>query len=358
MSHGRNFAASLFFIFSSLLFSSQVSARQWQRITIPDAVCGSGLPYSVFLSTEGKDQSKFAIEFMGGGACWSLATCYGTKISAWMFPLPKIPRFSILTSEDPAKSPVSEHSMLFFPYCTGDAYGGSHTESLGGIGPVSLKANFHGARNIALTFDYLTREGLIDPSMVEELFVGGSSAGGIGSLFHINTISALFSSASKKTMLVDSPGLHWNERFWQKFSPQMLSDFNETFNGAGLSFDPTDGMVAGQIEGYCNAHPDWTIGFLQASRDSAMTKWFGDISADEFEQNILSSEGLIAQTQDTPNCSSWVHRSTHHMYYVAPYIFNSRTQGVSAVDYAFQIYRGMSDRNYVDHLLIEAYPNF
>lgn len=356
MSHGRS---TLFILIFSALFSVGTYAREWQRITIPDAVCGSGLPYSVFLSTEGKDPHKFAIEFMGGGACWSLASCYGTKISAWMFPLPKIPRFSILTSEDPAKSPVSEHSMLFFPYCTGDAYGGLHTETLpGNLGPVTLKANFHGAKNIALTFDYLLSQGLIDPSVVEELFVGGSSAGGIGSLFHINTITNLFTHASKKTMLVDSPGLHWNEHFWQKFSPEMLSDFNETFKAAGLSFDPTDGMVARQIEGYCNAHPDWTIGFLQASRDSAMTKWFGDISADEFEQNIISSEGLIAQTENTPNCSSWVHRSTHHMYYVAPYIFNSRTQGVSAVDYAFQIYRGMSDHNYVDSSLIEAYPNF
>lgn len=349
MSHGR---ISLFALILVTLLSLNVHARQWQRITIPDAVCGSGLPYSIFLSTEGKDPHKLAIEFMGGGACWSLATCYGTEISAWMFPLPKIPRYSILTSEDPAKSPVSEHSMLFIPYCTGDAYGGSHTESFYG-----LKANFHGARNIELTLNHLTREGLIDASAINELFVGGSSAGGIGSLFHMNLISEIFTNARKKTMLIDSPGLHWNERFWQKFSPEMLADFNQTFQKAGLAFDPKDGMVARQIEGLCNTHPDWTIGFLQASRDSAMTKWFGDISADEFEQNVLSKEGLIAQTTHTPNCSSWVHRSSHHMYYVAPYIFNSRTQGVSAVDYAFQIYRGMSNRNYVDRSLIEAYSN-
>lgn len=325
-------------------------ARSWERVVIPDAVCGSGLPYSVFVSRENKNSAKLAVEFMGGGACWSLASCYGTQISTWMFPIPKVPYYSVLSSERAAHSPVADHTMVYLPYCTGDTFAGDHTATYA----FNIKANFRGGSNVRKTFEYLVNENYLSPNQIDEIFVAGSSAGGIGSLFHINLFNDTFPQATKRTMLVDSPGLHWNANFWRKFSGDMLVDFAESFARAGLFFDINTGLVAAQMGEYCSRHSDWNIGFLQSSRDSAMSTWFGDISADEFEANVFSDQGILASTESAPNCSAWVQRSGHHMFYLKPSLARSRSEGISAIDYAFQISRGQTERNYKDRSLIET----
>lgn len=344
---------SLFLILSLTLIPQMAMARKWQRVMIPDAVCGSGLPYSVFVSSENKNPRKLAIEFMGGGACWNLASCYGTRISTWMFPIPKVPAYSVLSSESAAHSPVYDHTMIYMPYCTGDTFAGDHTAHYA----FNIKANFRGGSNVVKTLKYLTSENYVDADAVRELFVAGSSAGGIGSLFHINLIDDTFSGATKKTMIVDSPGLHWNSNFWRKFSGNMLMDFAESFGRAGLYFDINTGLVASQMGEFCQSHNDWNIGFLQASRDSAMSTWFGDISADEFEANVFGPHGILETTKDISNCSAWVQKSTHHMFLLRPSLSKTRSEGVSAIDYAFQIFRGQTERNYKDRSLIEAYSN-
>src|SRR5690606_35685014 len=49
----------------------------FQRIVIPEAKCGDGSDYVVWL--QNLEQNTLSIEFMGGGACWSQQTCFGTS---------------------------------------------------------------------------------------------------------------------------------------------------------------------------------------------------------------------------------------------------------------------------------------
>ena len=56
---------------------SVAAARGWRRVEVPGALCGDGSPYSIFLSGEGRDHSRVAFAFQGGGGCWDALTCHG-----------------------------------------------------------------------------------------------------------------------------------------------------------------------------------------------------------------------------------------------------------------------------------------
>ena len=44
----------------------------------------------------------------------------------WLHPIPKIPLFSTISSGYEGVSPVSEDTVVYLPYCTGDVFAGSH----------------------------------------------------------------------------------------------------------------------------------------------------------------------------------------------------------------------------------------
>ena len=104
-------------------------AREWREIIIPGAFCGDGSPYKVFLDK--RSHKRMLIEFMGGGACWSDDTCRGYNLRTWIYNIPKVPQFSVLMS-DIEGSPWSKHSVLYFPYCTGDVHAGNHVATYEG----------------------------------------------------------------------------------------------------------------------------------------------------------------------------------------------------------------------------------
>ena len=94
--------------------ATSVQARTFKTYTIPGAYCGNGMAYKVWVNTENKDKKKLAVEFMGGGACWSTATCYGPNLRAWVHPLPKIvSKMNVMLKKG---SVLEDHSVLYFPY--------------------------------------------------------------------------------------------------------------------------------------------------------------------------------------------------------------------------------------------------
>ena len=139
------------------------------------------MQYSVYV--EIKKPNKLAIEFMGGGACWSKNTCWGPNFRTVLFPLPKLPAMSVLSSGYEQMSPLSDYSFVYFPYCTGDVFAGDHTAKYEGL-LLDFPVHHRGYTNVQKTIKYL-KENKIDFSQVEDFVVYGSSAGAIGSLVHI-----------------------------------------------------------------------------------------------------------------------------------------------------------------------------
>ena len=322
-----------------LLFSLNAFARDWQSIKIPGAKCGNGSTYKVWIHKKA-DVSKLAIEFMGGGACWSQATCLGSKLRAWVFPLISIPALSVFSSERSYLSPAHDASMIYFPYCTGDVHVGTHIAQYG-------KHQIHhvGKQNIEKSFKYLKKYKIIEFDKVNELLVYGASAGALGALAHSEFIESLVPATATKTLIADSPGLHFGNKFWDKFGVKMFEDLKKGFNHL-VPVKRGDGLMARHLPRVCQKLSNWNVGILQASQDLVMSQLFGDISPSEHEKLVYGEFGVTMKNTFINNCSSFVAKGPWHTFLVALPTAVLKVNGTSAIDYMFRVSNGRMDINY------------
>lgn len=296
-------------ILITTLTAQAVFARDWNRIEIPGAVCGDGLPYSVFIDKNVKSKNLL-IEFMGGGVCWNFDTCYGLNIKTWMHPIVEAPLYSYLTSDIWLYSdhPFKNDSAIYLPYCTGDVFSADHKAAYAG-----LSAYHQGYRNVLLTLSYLKQKQIINFAQTERLTVWGASAGAIGALVHLKNIEPYFTKA-KKIALIDSPGLHFGQNFWHKFTPELFRDFSKAFGQVGLKLDYNDGFIAQHMGPVLSSLNQWTIGILQSTRDQVMSNVFGDISPEQHKQLVLSDRGIAAVASAYSNTDVWIADTDVHTF--------------------------------------------
>ena len=323
-----------------LLLSTQSFAKDWIKLKIPGAKCGDGVDYSVFYSPG--DSTKLFTEFMGGGACWSLSTCFGPNLRTWMHPIPEIPTFSVLTSDKEELSPFTNHSSLYFPYCTGDVHSGDHSIDY----KFSVTAHHRGYSNVQKTIRYLKERNLIQFSQLKELILSGSSAGGIGALVHAKTFEPELGSETKKIIISDSPGLHFGRTFWEKFTTPMISDFQAAFSKVSLDLDFTDGMVAQKTEEVCRYLSDWKIGFLQGSQDLVMSRVFGNISPSDHRDNVYSPRGIYETSKKTENCAAFTPDTKMHTFLILEKSSQIKAGDITALDFVKRIYAGKTDSSF------------
>jgi hypothetical protein len=317
------------FLFLYLIFSQAILAADFIKINIPEAKCGNGEGYSVYVKKQ-SDQ-KLLIEFMGGGACWNFESCF-TQPKTSLSPISSSGPFSTLTTNDPS-NPFYEHSMLYIPYCTGDVHIGNHIASYNG------KTVYHyGNKNLELALNYLRKEKQIDLGAFSNVTIWGASAGAIGSFIQSSKIEKFLDSNSKKTLIPDSPGLHFGERFWDKFSPETKLDFYDALTSLGVVPDFNDGFIAKKLRPALALYDRWNIGFLISTKDAVMSTIFGDINPLDHEKLVLSSEGLPAIAREFSNVSIWLQNSAQHTFLVSSK--SSQTESVDnikAIDFAREL---------------------
>lgn len=298
-------ALTIILSFYILLFSSVSFSRDWKRIQIPNAVCGDGRPYSVFVDR--KASQKLLIEFMGGGACWSYDTCFSWGLRTWAHPIPELPAYSHLTRET-ANHRWANQSAVYFPYCTGDVFAANHSNQY-----ENKKVYHQGYKNIELTLDYLAKQKLLEFNQLQEVTVWGASAGAIGALVHLKNIENYIPQANKFA-IIDSAGLHFGPTFWNKFTPELNRDYQNTFAKLGLNYDLNNGFLAPHMGPVFENLKNWKLGFLQSTKDEVMSDVFGEISPEEHKKLLLSKEGLPEVVKNYPHVKMWVNDSRMHTF--------------------------------------------
>lgn len=309
-----------------------LNSTRWERVTIPHAKCGKGADYTIFIRQH--SPSKLLIEFMGGGACWNKQSCV-TLPMTWVYPMVELPSFSVLTSETDETNPFPDHTNVFFPFCTGDVFTGDRISNYDGT-----KIYHYGYRNIILALKHLKEKNIIAFDDVQDLVVWGASAGGIGALTHAKNIADYVPKEAKKTLISDSPGLHFGPTFWKKFADDAKIDFKTAFSKVKLEIDFTDGFVARRMGPVMAYYKDWNVGFLYGLRDQAMSWYFGSISKPDHQALLLGSHGIPAIAKKHPNVHVWLSDSDMHRFLIN----RKRSQmesvdGTLAIDFVSEVYQ-------------------
>lgn len=328
-------------LFYFLSFTSLWASSSWERVTIPGATCGDGAPYHVFIRRG--DPEKLSIDFMGGGACWNFLTCIGPTPHTWIHGIPfMIPSTGIL-STDPKVSVLWDYTHLFFPYCTGDVFLGNHTAKYFG----GAKVHHMGISNVELTLAFLKNEELFPFAEAKKVVVQGSSAGALAALGHLKKIDSYLPVEADRVLIADAPGMHFGERFWKKFTPRLIQDFQKAFKEMGIFLNPLSGHLAAQMPKICQQFSHWRIGFLQGSRDVIMSSIFGNISPWDHEQMVYGKEGIYQETMDpTDNCSAWVPKTKFHTFLLHHIPMNISIMGKTANHYVRDVVNGVQNSNY------------
>ena len=331
---------NIFYIFVLSLFTFSGYAKgQWNRIVVPGAYCGDGKPYHIYFLE--RDIKKLLITFVSGGACWSKSTCYGPNFRTWIHPTysdPKLPVFARKTNK------FDNHSVLFLPYCTGDVFAGKHVAEYKG-----KKVYHYGAKNVTRTFEYLSARNFIHFNKVDDILLYGSSAGGIGAILHSRLVEKLVKRNAKKTIISDSPGLHFGQSFWNKFTDEQIQDFKDVFESVKFAPPLTDGFVAPYLGETCRYLKKWDIGILLGSKDIVMSKVFGNITMKNHENLVYSVNGIAETFRHYENCSAWIKRSKIHTFLLGGVgSWKSEVKGVSTLDFIYKVHASRNHSNVVE----------
>ncbi len=319
--------AQIFLFFILLNFNAQAL----ESLTIPNAKCGNGSPYQVFIDQ--KEDTKLMIEFMGGGACWDFESCFIVP-HTWIFPVPNLTSLSLFTNNDSDLNFLKDHSKIYFPYCTGDIHVGKHIGYYG-----KTKVYHNGLMNVTLALDYLKANNKIKFNKVKDLVVWGASAGALATMIHSKKIETFTPLATHKTMLIDSPGLHWGKTFWDKFPRESILDFNEAFSGVNVHIDFNDGFVVKDLTPFFKTYSKWKIGFLLGTQDFVMSSVFGEISPYDQEDLILSKKGLPKMSEKFSNAKTWVTSTSMHTFLLLSKSAEMESfDKETAIDFAKRIY--------------------
>lgn len=148
----------------------------WQSISgLDDAACAYDTPYTFFYHEGGRD---LLVYFEGGGACINRTTCQPGSTWFKAFAVEEADFYfryfnrGIFDFDDPA-NPFRDYSVVWIPYCTGDAHIGSAVREYGD----DLSIQHKGFANAQAVLRFIQQR-IAKP---ESIFVTGCSAGSVGS---------------------------------------------------------------------------------------------------------------------------------------------------------------------------------
>ncbi len=180
-------------------------AGQWTWIDVPGAACADGSQTGLAVNPAPGGGTTVLLFLNGGGSCWDPLTCAALRRATpdiggpygraqFEADAPRV-QGSIL-DRTVAGSPFADATLVFVPYCTGDVHWGDSSNDYPGLG----RWRHVGAANLRADIGFL-RQSLPAP---QKLVVGGSSAGGFGSLLAHDLARTAWPDA--KGYLVDDSG--------------------------------------------------------------------------------------------------------------------------------------------------------
>lgn len=150
----------------------------WNSFQLDDCECSDGSEVTFF--QRNADPTKVVLYFEGGGACFSLETCDPNGDPTYSQTSPDAEDFlnsrGGLFDFANVENPLSDHSIVYVPYCTGDVHSGDATTDYGvGADGENVIIEHKGFPNGVAALDHLVAEF----KDIEQLVVSGASAGSV-----------------------------------------------------------------------------------------------------------------------------------------------------------------------------------
>jgi hypothetical protein len=300
---------------------------QWVQVD-PDAIRLDGRPFDPTCSkAPGADpayrfwirrgtESGLVIFFDGGGACWDDVTCAIPRLrgaardddgfyKAELIDTDDPRRFSGIFDLDNPRNPVSDWSMVYVPYCTGDVHSGSNTAHYTDPdtgAPYTIE--HRGADNFRVVLNWV-QQNFAQPRQV---LVAGSSAGAYGAATHYERIREAYPRA--RAMMFGDAGqgvmtqafLDQRERSWRFALPRGLFARSDAIT-------PETDVVARLAARY----PRDRFAQYTTARDVTQTSFYALMGAENACNAWTEAmSSALARRQSAPNFRSYLAAGETH----------------------------------------------
>jgi len=232
--------------FPSQSFGANIGTAVWMN-DYPEAKCLDGTPalYYIRHSTSRANSTKWVFHFQGGGWCDDMSACklransrLGSSAKKWnnneTMDLNNIDGCNnnrwcgALMVNDQKMNPYSfDWNAVLLMYCDGASWIGNMEQPVEGL-------YFRGWQSLqAIMTDLLANHGL---NQATEVLIGGDSAGGLATFYHIDYMSERIKSANSEAMVLGMP----DSGFWPDAEgfAKTFRNMHQMQNGsAGLQSD-------------------------------------------------------------------------------------------------------------------------
>ena len=319
-------------LFLGLAEASPALAQGWETVAPGgDTICSDGSPYRFFVHRG--DPARLLIEFEGGGACWSGATCeadvYNRSVTTDLEAAAKggsLP--GIYDRENPA-NPLKDYTHVYIPYCTGDLHwGNAATTYTGSTGPYVIQHK--GAVNTATALNWAA-ENVPAPAQV---VVAGCSAGGYGAALWSASIGRAYPGARMVELADSAAGVvpagffsttlaSWNAASaWPSFIPGLALE----------SIDPATLTLPKLYTSIASFYPTASFSQFNTRTDSVQIFFYalskGSISpldAVDWSTKMVSNVESISAS--SPNFRAYLSAGTEHCVINRPSFYTQTVGG-------------------------------
>ncbi|WP_394850149.1 pectinacetylesterase family protein [Pendulispora brunnea] len=329
---------------------SNAPANAWTWVPVAGAKCRDGSDTGFAIRTK-PDSKKLMIYLQGGGACFNAATCAANPQNFDFASWNGTQSSGGILSDSNAANPVKDWNAVFFPYCSGDIFGGSVESGDVPSGPQDQR--FTGVANVLA---YLKRIVPTFPN-VDQVLLTGSSAGGFGASISYERVAKAF--CPRPVVMIDDAGPVMSDTY---LPPCLQQRFRNVWNlNAGLPADCTacnlaDGGSAGGLVNavpfIINKYPQGRFGLLSADQDSTIRLFmsFGNNNC----QNINGFPGTypgdqyskgLAELRDnylkpTGRASTYYVPGERHTFLYGDEFYSTKVGDVALTDWVAGILNG------------------
>ncbi len=286
---------------------------EWTWVDFPETRCADGSPTGLGINiAPGATQAIIMLE--GGGACWSLATCFGVVQTSFHLTgydegtfnnlLAEVYKDTVLLDREDPKNPLVDAHMVFIPYCTGDAFVGSKVTNMGGIFQDN-EVHFWGRNNVK---EYLKR---LAPTFqgVEHVVVTGASAGGFGAAFNWDLFHNSFPEARVDILDDSGPPLDPPESQWESWLDAWGPEFPEDCPDCS---DNVHSLVNHHLESLAGSG---RFGLISYTNDAIISTFFGVLPF-QFEDKL---NDLCLLVDEVPNAQYFIVSGALHTTTIVGY---------------------------------------